>query len=240
MGGDKPFAELGAMSPCMKALAKSQDIIGYRNLMKGYILTHFYTIQSFHLTMSSSYPNGTEWAKQFISKLLRVTHSQWIFRNISLHDKINGYLHKKKSEEILLELEFLTGTAPEEVPAESQFLLEINFSKLSKFHTESQKYWISAVNAALTAKQCLSALGAHARQVRDKVNRKLFSQTKLGIVATEQQIRWDLCHSLLCQEEHMRFNTSNQSSLDRLVSKRPHPVSILNLMRPNECLQKPD
>ena len=34
-----------------------------------------------------------------------VTHSQWIFRNISLHDKINGYLHKKESEEIALELE---------------------------------------------------------------------------------------------------------------------------------------
>ncbi len=31
MWGDKPFAELGAMSLCMKALAKSQDIICYCN-----------------------------------------------------------------------------------------------------------------------------------------------------------------------------------------------------------------
>jgi hypothetical protein len=37
MQGDKPFTELGAMSPCMKALAKSQDIIGYCNFMGGYI-----------------------------------------------------------------------------------------------------------------------------------------------------------------------------------------------------------
>ncbi len=142
----------------MKALAKSQDIIGYHNFMKGYISTHFYEIQSFHLAMSSSYLNGTDWAKQFISKLLHVTHSEWIFCDISLHDKINGYLHKKKSEEILLELESLAGTAPEDVPLESQFLLEINFSELSKFHTKSQKYWILAVNAALTAKQCQLAV----------------------------------------------------------------------------------
>jgi hypothetical protein len=94
MRGDKSFAELGVMSPCIKALAKSQDIIGYCNFMEGYILTHFYATQSFQLAMSSSYLNGTDWARQFISKLLHVTHSQWIFCNISLHNKINGYLHK--------------------------------------------------------------------------------------------------------------------------------------------------
>jgi hypothetical protein len=170
---DKPFTGLGAMAPCIKSLTKSQDIISYRNFMEGYILTHFYAIPSFHLTMSSSYLNGTDWAKQFISKLLHVTHSQWIFCNIYLHDRITGYLHKKKSEEIKLELELLAGTALEDVPVESRFLLEINFSELSKFHTESQKYWILAVNAILTAKQCQFALGACARQVRDKVNRKL-------------------------------------------------------------------
>ena len=89
--------------------------------MEGYILTHFYAIQSFHLAMSSSYLNETNWAKQFISKLLNVTHSQWIFCNISVHDKINGYLHKKKSEEIMLELELksLAGTALEVIPAGS-------------------------------------------------------------------------------------------------------------------------
>jgi hypothetical protein len=109
MQGVKPFADLGAMSPCMKASAKSQDIIGYCNFMEGYVLTHFYAMQNFHLAMSSSYLNGATWAKQFISKLLHVTHSQWIFHNISLHDKINGYLHKKKSEEKSLSLSLWQG-----------------------------------------------------------------------------------------------------------------------------------
>ncbi len=105
---------MGAMSPGMKALAQSQDNIGYRNFMEWYILIHFYEIQNFHLAMSSSFLNGTDWAKQFISKLLHVMHPQWIFCNISLQDKINGYLHKKKSEEIVLELKSLAGTAPED------------------------------------------------------------------------------------------------------------------------------
>jgi hypothetical protein len=49
----------------------------------------------------------------------------------------------------MLELESLAGIAPKDIPVESQFLLEINYSKLAKFHIESQKFWILAVNAAL-------------------------------------------------------------------------------------------
>jgi hypothetical protein len=68
MRGDKPLADMGAMFPRMKALAQSQDKIGFCNFMEGYISTHFYEIQIFHLSMSSSFLNGADWAKQFISK----------------------------------------------------------------------------------------------------------------------------------------------------------------------------
>ncbi len=220
MWGDKPFADMGAMSPRMKALAQSQDIIGYRNFMEAHISTHFYKIQNFHLAMSSSFLNGADWAKQFISRILHVTHSQWILHNISLHNKINGYLHKKKSEEIALKLELLAGIALEDVPAKSRFLFEINFSDLPKSHIESQKYWIMAINAALTAQQCQLARGAHAKRIKNKVNRKFPSQTKLGIVAVEQQIRSDQRHTLPRQEEHTSYLASNQSSLDGFFTKK--------------------
>jgi succinate dehydrogenase flavin-adding protein (antitoxin of CptAB toxin-antitoxin module) len=92
MRDDKPFSQLGYMSEKMRSLAESQDRIGWRNFTEGYISTHFYDIQRFHLLKSSSYLNGLDWTKQFISKLLQLTHSQWIYRNISLHDKKQGYL----------------------------------------------------------------------------------------------------------------------------------------------------
>ena len=98
------------MTPRMKALAQSQDKIGYRNFMEGYISIHFYEIQNFHLAMSSSFINEADWAKQFISKILHITHSQWIFHNFSLHDNRHGYLLKKKADEIALELESLAGS----------------------------------------------------------------------------------------------------------------------------------
>jgi hypothetical protein len=86
MQGDKPFLMMGYMPPMLTALAGSQDHIGWQNFTKGYISTHFYEIQIFHLAMSSSYLNGSDWTKQFITKILQITHSQWIYQNISLHD----------------------------------------------------------------------------------------------------------------------------------------------------------
>jgi hypothetical protein len=79
MRGDKSPSLMGFMSPQFKALAKSQDLIGWRDFTEGYISTHFYSIQSFHLAMSSGYINGEDWTKQFISKILPIMHSQWIF-----------------------------------------------------------------------------------------------------------------------------------------------------------------
>ncbi len=92
---------MGFMSPQFKALANSQDLIGWRDSTEGHISTHFHAIQTVHLAMSSSYLNGEDWTKQFISKILQITHYQWIFWNISLHNRMHGYLHNKKANKIM-------------------------------------------------------------------------------------------------------------------------------------------
>jgi hypothetical protein len=150
--GDKLLSTMGFMSPQFKALATSQDHIGWRDFTEGHISAHFCTIQTFHLAMSSSYLNREDWTKQLISKILQITHSQCIFWNISLHDKMHRYLHNKKADEIMQQINVLLDLAPEEVPKDSRFLLKINFSELSSYHLETQKYWTLAVDAALKAK----------------------------------------------------------------------------------------
>ena len=63
--------------------------------MEGRILKYFVTIQEEYLKNSDSYLNGQDWVKQFLSKILKITHSQWIFRNITFHDKKGGVLKMK-------------------------------------------------------------------------------------------------------------------------------------------------
>jgi hypothetical protein len=96
MRNNKQFSQLGHMLQKMRTLTESQDKIGWRKFMEGYISMHFYSIKRFHLLLSSNYLNGADWIRQFINKILQLTHLQWIYKNISLHDKHQGYLPNKQ------------------------------------------------------------------------------------------------------------------------------------------------
>ena len=169
--------------------------------------------------MSSSYLNGESWTTQFISKLLQITHSQWIFRNFSLHDKFNGYLQNEKADDVLHLIHDLLEVAPEEVPEESRFLLEINFSELTNSHIKTQTYWTLAMDAAIKATALESAHRARAKRMRRRLNTKIASKTKLGITAVEQQIRKDGMHRISRQAYAEQVNGNPLTTLDRFVHK---------------------
>jgi mannose-6-phosphate isomerase class I len=123
MRGNKPLAEMGDMSDSMYQLAKSQDKIGWRRFTEGCISKELQKRQSFHLQMSSSRLNGSDWTRQLISRILQITHSQWKYRNILLHNKTNGYLHNKKAEELANEIHRLAELEPDDVPTDSHFFI---------------------------------------------------------------------------------------------------------------------
>ncbi len=191
------------MSDKMRALAASQEKIGWQNFTEGYISWHVYNIQRFHLSMSTNFLNGSNWTKQFITKILQITHFQWIYRNISLHDKRQGYLHTKQSEDLIQEITELSELSPNKVPETCRFLLEVNFTKLTSSHLETQWYWTLAMNAALAARQLERKKGAQSKQTHLKVNRKIPSQKKLGIEAIKQQIQLDRMHKPPTQTAQM-------------------------------------
>ena len=238
--GSRLWSEMEGMSEPMRDLARSQDTIGWRRFMEGHITTKIYDRQNFHLQISSSRLNATDWTKQFITKLLQITHSQWIYRNISLHDQTNGYLHNKNIKDLSEEIHRLSELEKDEVPKESQFLLEMNLGTLTKQHTETQAYWITAVQAARTATARESALGRRAKRSRKKHLGKISSRVKLGIVEAERQIIRDRIRNQCCGDTTIEFEESDQSVLDKFIVKRPHTSSLTRLMKSNKRLRKPD
>ncbi len=71
-------------------LVQSQTHIGWRNFMEGRISCQFHRLQYCHLIQARTNMTAASWTRTFISKILRITHSQWIFRNFILHDKTHG------------------------------------------------------------------------------------------------------------------------------------------------------
>ena len=151
--GSVRFQDLGSMSPSMRLLAKEHDLIGWRNFMEGRMSRSFYIVQMDHLADASGHMNGRDWMKTFIGKVLQMTHSQWIYRNVTLHDKVEGSLRRQKMEAMKSEAELLACSDPLTLPEESRFLLEMDGDRYVRgdcnFHDKA--YWLSAMRAAVAA-----------------------------------------------------------------------------------------
>ncbi len=138
------------------------------------------------------------------------------------------------------EMEFLTDLAPEEVPESSRFLLKINFTELSRYHIETQKYWTLAVNAALVAQNRKWARGARAKRIWCQINAKIPSRQKLGMVAIEQQIQKDTMHQSTMQNSFNYATSHTQTSMESFTWKQPHSSAALSLLKLNKRMRKPD
>ena len=146
-----PRASYITMSSNMKAVARAQDKIGWIHFLEGKITGHIKSMQRLHLMQSSSRLNSDDWIKKFIAHLIRISHTQWIFRNLTLHDKQHGHLALLKREELAQEITRLQALDPSDVPPESRFLLDFDISDLAEGDINRQELWISAMRAARIA-----------------------------------------------------------------------------------------
>ena len=116
--------------------------------MEGRISSHFHRVQYCHLIQAQSNMTASSWTQTFISKLLHITHSQWIFRNFLLHDTAHGLLRLREQRAVLLQIEALSLSEKNNLPEHSQFLLEFDIGRLREADFDTQCYWVTAVNAA--------------------------------------------------------------------------------------------
>ena len=168
--GTRSMSSLGQMSPAMATAAHSQDIIGWRLFMEGRVSVEIAAIQKLHCAAAPCVMNGSDWMKQFITRILHISHSQWIFRNFTLHDKLRGTIKLREWADVLAEVVTLAEMDPSTLPPESRFLLEMDFSTLKRSPLERQSYWVRAMKAARRAGQrtalAQSRRGASARGTR--------------------------------------------------------------------------
>jgi hypothetical protein len=99
------------MSPDMTTLTKSQDKLGWRNLT--------------HMAFGSSFFNGKDGVANSITKILQITPAQCVYCNFSINNKQTGYLRRKDMKEVMVEIETLLNTRPDEIPKDIHFVPRI-------------------------------------------------------------------------------------------------------------------
>ena len=132
-------------------LAASQDLIGWRRLMEGMISKEAVKIQqAYYCTQGGRY-SPKAWARTLVTKLLEVSHGQWLYRNVQVHDTTDGLLATQRKEELQKAIEDQLSLGGEGLAEEDKYLLEINLEDLETTSGETQTYWLLALMAAREA-----------------------------------------------------------------------------------------
>jgi hypothetical protein len=127
---------------------ESQDVIGWDNFVMGMVSSKLLPIQSDFFLPSKSSSCATRWISGLITQLLQVTHTQWIYQCILVHDHTTGMLISAHKEELLKEIDRQLTLGLEGLAEEDRFLLECNFDSLTATTGEHQEYWLLAIEAA--------------------------------------------------------------------------------------------
>ncbi len=124
----------------MQDLAALQDIFGWNNFAMGMVSKKLLQIQSAHLSQCNSGHTAKKWISGFITQLLQVTHSQWIYRCVLVHNQTTGTLILAHKNELLKEIDHQLALGPEGMAEKDRFLLECNFEDMVSTSGEQQEY----------------------------------------------------------------------------------------------------
>ena len=128
-----------------------QDKIGWGNFIVGMISTKLLGIQDSYLRVRGSAWSSEKWAMGLISHLLQVTHGQWIYRCVVVHDCTMGTLVNQHKAKLLEEITKQLSMGADLLMEDDTFLRECNLSDIVTTNDTQQEYWLLAIQAAREA-----------------------------------------------------------------------------------------
>ena len=135
----------------MQSLAAAQDKIRWRHFTEGKLALQVRQIQRYFLYTSDTSLTVNSWLKGFVSKLLEMTHAQWIFRCITKHHRTKGTIVLKATEDLLQEVERQLSMGVDNVSEDDRWMLELDMDQLLSFSLSKKQLWIQSVEAARQA-----------------------------------------------------------------------------------------
>jgi hypothetical protein len=135
----------------MRRMAEKQDEIGWRRFMEGMFTGHMICIQNDYHKWTGEGLSAKRWAGQLVIRLLEITHGQWVYRNIQVHDEMRGSIRTAEKEKLLREIEEELALGFDGFLDMDRSLASVALEDLEHSGGQSQEYWLAAVQAARVA-----------------------------------------------------------------------------------------
>jgi hypothetical protein len=140
-------------APCrFRTMGLSQDRIGWRRFLEGMISKEITVIQRQFYALSGSHLSLEKWSSGLITRLMEITHRQWLYRNYIVHDLVSGIIVTARKENLLLEIELQHELGDVGLLEEDKYLAEVNLEEMELSLGERQHYWLLAIQTAQKAK----------------------------------------------------------------------------------------
>ncbi|KAL7522632.1 hypothetical protein ACHAWX_007313, partial [Stephanocyclus meneghinianus] len=105
---------------------RSQDKIGWNRMMEGMLSKELLLMDSIDVLGPSCKISQLEWVQTLMRKLLEATHGVWIYRNITVHNKVAGFIATKKKEQLLKDIETQIELGGEGLADHDKWMLEVD------------------------------------------------------------------------------------------------------------------
>ena len=119
--------------------------------MEGMISREILSVQNDYYAVLGMQWRLEKWATGLVIKLLEITHGQWLYRNVVVHDAKAGRLATIRKEQILSQIEEQQALGGEDLLEEDQYLMEVNLEGLDDSDGSRQEYWLMAIRSARIA-----------------------------------------------------------------------------------------
>ena len=116
--------------------------------MEGMFTKEMMPIQADYVELGECSLSLNKWAQGLVVKLLKITHGQWLYRNVHVHDAVAGVAATARKEEIQQFIEDQIELGEEGLDASNYYLLEVNLEDLETTSGEEQHYWLLQIQAA--------------------------------------------------------------------------------------------
>ena len=116
--------------------------------MEGMISKEILPLQEDYVDLGECKLSLEDWAKGLVVTLLEVTHGQWLYQNVHVHDATFGVAATARKQEIQKFIEDQLDLGGEGLEEKDHYLLKINLEDLETSSGEDQHDWLLQINAA--------------------------------------------------------------------------------------------
>ncbi len=133
-------------------MGQSQKRIGWRRFLEGMILKEITWLQRQYYVLNGSKMSLEKWSLGLITRLLEITHGQWVYCNFIVHDPVSSTIVTARKEELIQEIKRQQKLGDAGLLEEDKYLAEVNLEGLETTSGEWQHYWLLAIKTAWKAK----------------------------------------------------------------------------------------